>query len=737
MDIVTNRQANVAFNNRGPMPVLDPLTLSIKAALEKRISESRDFFDQLISDYPSCGRFWKIYIEHELKYRNFERAEKLFQRSLIKVLNVDLWKCYLNYVRDIKSKMTNYKEKTAQAYDFALDKIGLDVMSYNIWVDYINFLKSVEASGTFAENQKITAIRKVYQKGVMNPMSNVEQLWKDYCSFENQINPLIAKRMIDDRSREFMVVRKISKEYENVTRNLDRNAPCLQPQGTSDEIKQKSYWKKYIEWEKGNPLKSEDPTMVAKRVIYAYDQCLLYMGTHPDIHYEAASYLQQMSLLMAEKCDAMMSRHYANECINLYEKAINSFMKHNMLIYFAYCDYEESRLNYNKVKEIYEKLLSMTEVDPSLCYIQYMRFLRRIEGIRSARAIFKRAREDSRISYHVFVAFASMEYFCTKDKKIANKIFQLGCRIFGHIPEYLLAFYEFLTHINDDETIRHYFDSILTGTQLPKEASSEIWSTWIDFENYAGNLDDISKVLKKREQVYEDVNQLEERQTLLLIDRYKFMNVYPCSQRELKLLGYSDINNKNYTLLTSGTSLMANLALTNASLTTNGNSNAIQIKDGKPFSDDLNYQQQGQNEVTQHSINPFNSRPIVVTQRYPVPDISKMYPFKPNRSTLNGLQPVPGGGMFLFPSVFADLIKRLPPPSSFNGPFVAVDEFLNHFNKMTLPNDYQTLYNSFISQTDKKKTTASTQNKVETKGLKRYNRDENLRDDETTMKKDR
>ena len=75
--------------------------------------------------------------------------------------------------------------------------------------------------------------------------------------------------------------------------------------------------------------------------MFAYDQCLLNMGTHPDIHYEAATYLQQMSLLMAEKCDAMMSRHYANECIGLYEKAINSFMKHNMLIYFAYCDYEE------------------------------------------------------------------------------------------------------------------------------------------------------------------------------------------------------------------------------------------------------------------------------------------------------------------------------------------------------------------------------------------------------------
>ena len=29
----------------------------------------------------------------------------------------------------------------AQAYDFALDKMGLDIQSNGLWTDYINFLK--------------------------------------------------------------------------------------------------------------------------------------------------------------------------------------------------------------------------------------------------------------------------------------------------------------------------------------------------------------------------------------------------------------------------------------------------------------------------------------------------------------------------------------------------------------------------------------------------------------------
>lgn len=49
----------------------------------------------------------------------------------------------------------------AQAYDFALDKIGMDIQSYSIWNDYVTFLKGVEAIGSYAENQKISAVRKV------------------------------------------------------------------------------------------------------------------------------------------------------------------------------------------------------------------------------------------------------------------------------------------------------------------------------------------------------------------------------------------------------------------------------------------------------------------------------------------------------------------------------------------------------------------------------------------------
>ena len=65
----------------------------------------------------------------------------------------------------------------AQAYDFALDHMGMDFFSYSIWTDYILFLKNVDVAGSYAENQKISQIRKIYHRGIVIPMLNVETLW--------------------------------------------------------------------------------------------------------------------------------------------------------------------------------------------------------------------------------------------------------------------------------------------------------------------------------------------------------------------------------------------------------------------------------------------------------------------------------------------------------------------------------------------------------------------------------
>ena len=78
-------------------------------------------------------------------------------------------------------------------------------------------------------------------------------------------------------------------------------------------------------------------------------------------------------------------------------------------------------------------------------YIQYMRFARRAEGIKAARAVFKMAREDTRTTYQLYVAAALMEYYCSKVITMTLPAFSLpphflrDCRFFPMI--YVFAWF--------------------------------------------------------------------------------------------------------------------------------------------------------------------------------------------------------------------------------------------------------------------------------------------------------
>ncbi|CAB4070481.1 CSTF3 [Lepeophtheirus salmonis] len=598
--------------------------LVIKDAQSKKAEKCREIFEEVFKDLSYEWTLWKMYIEQEMRSRNYEKVEKLFQRCLMKIMNIELWKTYLLYVKDTKINLSSYKEKMAQAYDFALEKMGIDIASYPLWNEYIKFLKG----------------------GIVNPMVNIEVLWKDYVAFEQGINPIIAEKMTSERSRDYMNARRVSKEYEACTRGLVKTAPCVPPSSSIAEQKQVEYWQKYINWEKSNPLRVEDQIIIAKRVMFAYEQCLLCLAHHPNIWYEAALFLQDSSRILAEKGD----------------RGISGVLNKCMLLHFAYADFEEQRMKYEKVHKIYLKLLEHKDVDPTLCYVQYMKFCRRSEGIKSARAVFKKAREDDSTGHQIYASAALMEYYCTKDKDIAVKIFELGLRKFQNNKEYILAYIDYLSHLNEDNNTRVLFERVLTSGQLPSEDSAEIWSKFLEFESKIGDLASIIKVERRRTQVLDSIGQQKtnsyvgsdpnnllpdghpanptNNETIQLIDRYRFMDLYPCTKDELRSLGYQ---NKT---------LDPELVLSQ----TNINSNSISG--------------------------------VAETENVARPDVSQMIPFKPKSRWVPGEHPMPGGGFPLPPSV-SDLCQLLPPPSSFNGPFVIIDRMLDIFKNIQLPDSFQ------------------------------------------------
>lgn len=66
-------------------------------------------------------------------------------------------------------------------------------------------------------------------------------------------------------------------------------------------VLQVELWKKFIAFEKSNPLRTEDTALITRRVMFATEQCLLVLTHHPAVWHQAAQYLDQSAQALAEK----------------------------------------------------------------------------------------------------------------------------------------------------------------------------------------------------------------------------------------------------------------------------------------------------------------------------------------------------------------------------------------------------------------------------------------------------
>ncbi|KAG9510241.1 Cleavage stimulation factor subunit 3, partial [Fragariocoptes setiger] len=691
-------------------------SILIKEAAQKNIQDVRPFYEELVKIFPTCGRYWRAYIDHEMKLKRYDKVGKLFKNCLIKVLNIDLWRCYLNYVKEANAEQPNFKDTMSQAYEFALEKIGLDISSYTLWNDYVQFLKEAEVDGSYMENQKITAVRRAYQRGVATPMIHIESLWKDYIAYEQSINPIIADRMIQDRSRDYMNARRVAKECEINIRGLNRSMPSVPPCSSAEELRQVEIWRKYIQWEKSNPLRTEDHASIIRRVVYAYEQCLLCLAHHPDIWYEYATYLEEQHKLMSDKGDVNKCKQLLEDIVGVYERAINGVLRDNLLLHFAYADFEEARNQHNKALDVYNKLIDQGHqggpIDITLVYIQLMKFTRRTEGIKAARLVFKRAREDTYCKHQIYTAAALMEYLCTKDQVVACRIFELGLKKFNSIPDYILSYVNFISHLNEENNTRVLFERVLTTGSLQPTDSVEIWNSFLEFESNIGDLSSIVKIERRRAQALEKIlpNCTE---TSWIVDRYKFQDLLPCSLAELKSIGYDarqavTIPSSIQLLLSSLGGLGSshfnttaqvqgpNSVIQGNNLMKQGRSNAV--SGSRTFANSRSHN--GSNNGS-HNLNggfdnvgsPDNYMigDNMMDDSICLPDLSQMLPFKPTISPIPGSHTVPGG-VFPPPPAVGSIMARLPQPNFFWGPFVDIDELINIFRNT----DFDQLYQAFV-----------------------------------------
>lgn len=244
-----------------------------------------------------------------------------------------------------------------------------------------------------------------------------------------------------------------------------------------------------------------------------------------------------------------------------------------------------------------------------------------------------------------------MDFPTIQDPKVAQKILELGLKKYMKVPEFVLAYVDYMNHLNEDNNTRVLFERALGSGYMPPEKSRIIWDKFLQFESHVGDLASILKVERRRLQALEGLREFQSHETALLIDRYKFMELFPCSEPELRSIGYRDISRQG----ASGQQLATTPDMLSAAAQQDGCGGGSGAATDSPS--------------------------------YPRPDYNQMLPFKPKAYPRTGSHPVPGGE-FPPPPAASALLRLLPPPECFHGPFVQVAKFIDHFLELKIPEEY-------------------------------------------------
>lgn len=548
----------------------------------------------------------------EVEAHEFMRVEKIFNECLLCVPDVELWSYYLDYIRRMNNVTTGGQAARAtvsQAFDFVLLHVGFDLAAGRLWHDYLRFIRSAPATSTWEEQQRNDQLRRVYQRAVVTPLQNVEQLWREYDAFENGISRQTARKFLSESSPGYMTARACARELAKLTDVL-RSGPGARdlpkrPSRTAAEDARLDAWRRWIAWERGDPLGLDKADAVQRRVKFALKRCLAHCRFFPEVWYEAADYHDSIG----------------QDPAATYRQAAAANPR-SWLLGFALAEAEELAKRPQQVKDVYDRLLGENgkararieaqvrelhdapaaeqadvevEVDAAssedaeaepiatddapaeahddeagtngngsddedtvrvraappvaedekrrqlkaleaeldalggdatTAYIMYMRAMRRLEGVKAARAVFARAVKSPRHTWQLYVASAMMEHQCSKDSAIAVRIFRMGMKQFDRVEPFVLAFLDFLIAVKDDANARALFEQA-----APKlEQSRQLCAVFYAYEAMYGDLVAARKLAARMDELFDDGSPLSSFGA-----RHSFQGLDPIATRDLGL----------------------------------------------------------------------------------------------------------------------------------------------------------------------------------------------------------
>lgn len=466
-------------------------------------------FNKHFEKYSNDGDAWTIYIKWMIdnpdKYEKKE-IDTAFGKVLTKIYHIELWRLYLKYVQMNNPITPDEAEKSRsivlKAFKFATDTVGIDYFEGDkIWTDYLKYLSEWKASNPNEVETRESLIRKALRTMISFPSKKLSDHWKAFTQFESSIDIVKSRKIISDASGEIVKVRKLNSELEKIIGGIakmkDRNY----------SVRQFRRWKRWIEWEKKNPLELSNDEMI-KRVEFVYNQSIQYGRFMPQIWINYGNYL--------------MESGKKNKCIEILKEGLKANPISFILINGLSKIYElegEGKVEDMKILwiELIDNIVNDESFDKSkvkrvisFCYCELMRTMNRVSGLKEVRPIFKRARQYKEIEWNVYYEYSMIEYN-NGESKIASRSFSLGMQTFKDEVLFVIKYLEFLLCIKDMVTFKNVIEKSIDNFQDKGDLESlkKVMNKYYDVETQFGDIKLINRLCERYDNIFGEMKHLD------------------------------------------------------------------------------------------------------------------------------------------------------------------------------------------------------------------------------------
>ncbi len=493
------------------------------------MSFKRPFFRGVLEIYQTCGRVWKDYCDAEIATGKAELVEEYFTRSLLLCQHVPLWLTYLSYISSKQHvSLITAREEAITAFEFAITHIGLDAESAPIWEMYIAYLRKMSCANVFEESNRMATIRRVYQRAIATPTDGLEQLWKSYQQWEQQVDPKLAQELTQKFGGIYNTARVALRERSGYLKGIRRNQMAVPPTEAGDMAHQVLLWKRLLLFEKSSKTAESDPLTFVKKLRGTFDCCLVVLRYYPEIWLD---YANTMLRIIAKQSSQENAIDTVRKIFLLGVEALPG----STLLHFEYSLFLERNLQLADAGAVFDMMMqrdAFSASDKQLATIQQLLFVRRTRGLQEGRRHSVHALKSPHVSWQLCVVAARVELFMNRDTGTARKVFDFGMGLYGsHVP-YLLQYITGLYAMNEEANMRVLFDTFMKDDVL--RYNRELWDEYLRFEITYGNRVTIDSVARLRAEALG--NAVDPNGIFGSLNRFRVLDLFPALPQEIRAM---------------------------------------------------------------------------------------------------------------------------------------------------------------------------------------------------------